>query len=133
MQAEYKDKLNLQHLWPGPGIAAVGGVKGPALETKGRKDSWGEGRDSAGQNRELTLGCSLPMVTLQEGFSQKWQEGSRRTEMGDGTGGRGRQKPDLWDNVSSSDLWSLGFPREEFHHLKILGGGGHALAPKSLP
>lgn len=117
----------MQHLGPGPGIAAVGG------ETEGRKNSWASGEGLEGQNRELALGCNLLVVTLQESFFQKCQEGSQWTGIRDRTGGRQKQSPNLWNNVSSSDPWSLGFPREEFRHLKILGVEmGAVLAPKGL-
>lgn len=58
----------MQHLGPGPGIAAVGGVRGLALETERRKNSLASGEGLEGQNRELALGRNLLVVTLQESF-----------------------------------------------------------------
>lgn len=46
------------------------------LKPKGGRAVGDQGRDWEEQNRELTLGCSLLVVTLQESLFQKQQAGS---------------------------------------------------------
>lgn len=60
MQAKHKYKLSLQHLWPGPGVAVVGGVKDlEPLKPRGGRAVGDQGKGYEGQNRELSLGGSL--------------------------------------------------------------------------
>lgn len=97
------------------------------MKPRGGRTVGDQGRDWEGQNRELTLGCSLLVVTLQESLFYKWRARSlKKMSEVEQAGDRSRVSGTMC-HLQTCD--PLGLPREECHHFKVPGGWGRAVCP----